>query len=373
MIFLGSLTSGGAERVTSVLSKYLVKKNHFSVVVVTLDGTKRDFYSLDTRVKRIAMDMAEETNGSSKFFSNIKRVQAFRKVVKQEGPDIILAMMTRYAVIALIATFLMKVKIIVSERNYPGKRENHKMWDLLRKYFYRFADLHVVQTKKIAEWLEKNTHLKNFKIIPNSISWALPKYEPILKPSDYISDEDKVVLAVGTLKEQKGFDLLLDAVTDILPSNPEWKLIIIGEEKNEAGSCGLREQFEKKIKENGLVDQILMPGRAGNVMEWYNRADIFVLSSRFEGFPNVLLEAMSSGCASISFDCDTGPADMIDNYQNGILVPDGDVEKMESAIQFLIQNSEVREQFGKKAEKLREKYSEKNILSQWVDALDFLL
>lgn len=369
LIFLGSLTSGGAERVTTVLSKYLANKN-YSVVVVTLDGTERDFYSLDPQVKRVAMDMVEVTNGVDKYFSNIKRVQAFRKVVKREKPDIILAMMTRYAVIALLATYLMRVKIIVSERNYPGKRKNHKMWDILRKYTYRFADLHVVQTRKIAEWLEKNTHSKNFKIIPNSISWPLPKYEPILKPSDYVSDEDKVVLAVGTLKDQKGFDLLLDAVKDILRSNAEWKLVILGDEKNEAGSRGLRQQFEKMIKENGLFDQILMPGRAGNIGEWYDRAEIFVLSSRFEGFPNVLLEAMSSGCASISFDCDTGPADMIDHYQNGILVPDGNVDKMESAIQFLIQHPDRREEFGEEAKKMRTKYSEENILGQWVEVLN---
>lgn len=373
LIFLGSLTSGGAERVTTVLSKYLVRETNFSVVVVTLDGTNRDFYSLDPQVKRIAMDLAKETKGASKYFTNIKRVISFRKVVVEENPDIILAMMTRYAVIALIATFLLNVKVIVSERNYPGKRENHRMWEFLREYTYRYADLHVVQTQKIAEWLKVNTQSRNFMIVPNSISWPLPEYEPILMPEDFFDENDKIILGVGSLKEQKGFDLLLNAAADFLHKYPEWNLVIVGEEKDEDGSRGLKEKFKEVIKINRLTDQILMPGRVGNIGAWYERADIFVLSSRYEGFPNVLLEAMASGCACVSFDCDTGPSDMIESYKNGILVPDGNVEAMRNTIQYLMDNPHQRDEFGAKALKMKTKYSEENILKKWGNAFKRLL
>jgi len=372
LIFLGSLTGGGTERVVSSLSKYLAKKK-FSVTVVTLDSTERDFYRLDNKVQRIAMDVAGATAGIGKLFDNIRRVYLFRKILKKQKPDIVLGMITRHAVISLIASAGLPVKVAVSERNYPAKRKNHSMWELLRSVFYRFADMHVVQTKKIAEWVEGNAGAKNVRVIPNSISWPIARFKPILLPENYIQPAEKLILAAGTFKHQKGFDLLLKAAVKLLPYYPSWKLVILGEEKNESGSRGLREQFENIIAENGLIGRILLPGRAGNIGEWFERADIFVLSSRFEGFPNVLLEAMASGCASVSFDCDTGPSDLIKQKENGILVPPGETGALEAQIRHLIDNPALRKEISGKARKVREFYSEEKVLGEWAEVLQELL
>lgn len=372
LIFLGSLTSGGTERVVVSLSKYLAKKK-YNVTVVTLDSTERDFYRLDKKVRRIAMDAAGATAGAGKYFDNIRRVHSFRSILKKEKPDIVQGMITRHAVISLIASAGLSVKVAVSERNYPAKRKNHSMWEILRSVFYRFADLHIVQTKKIAEWIERNTGAKNVRVIPNSISWPIARFEPILLPKDYLQPAENLILAAGTLKHQKGFDLLLEAAVKLLPDYPGWKLVILGEEKNESGSKGLRDEFEKIIAENGLTDRILLPGRAGNIGDWFSRADIFVLSSRFEGFPNVLLEAMASGCASVAFDCDTGPSDLIKQNENGVLVSPGDTEALKSHIRYLIENLKFRQEIASNAKKVRELYSEEKVLGEWVKVLEELV
>jgi glycosyltransferase involved in cell wall biosynthesis len=373
LIFLGSLTSGGTERVVVALSTFLAERKNYEVTVVTLDSDERDFYTLSDSVKRIAMDEAGATSGFSKFFKNIQRVFSFRRVVKQEKPDLVLGLITRHAVIAILACFKLPLKVAASERNYPAQRKNHSIWEILRKMCYRFADLHVVQTQKIADWIRGNTNAKNIRVIPNSITWPLPHYEPLLPPKKYLDNDDKLILAAGTFKYQKGFDLLLEAAAKFLSDWPEWKLVILGDEKLETGSAGLRSEFEKVVKKHQLNKQILLPGRAGNVGDWYKRAEIFVLSSRYEGFPNVLLEAMASGCASVSFDCNTGPADLINHMENGMLVSPNDTDGLSDGIEWLMKNPEKRKQIGKSAKKTREIYSEEKILNKWANVIEELL
>lgn len=362
LIFLGSLTNGGTERVVVGLSKYLANKKNYSVTVVTLDSEERDFYKLDANVKRIAMNEAGASFGLFKFLKNIKRVFLFRKIVKKEKADIVLGMITRHAIIAILASFKLPVKVIVSERNYPGLRGNHLMWDFLRRYIYRFADKHVVQTEKIADWIRKNTHSKDVVVIPNSISLPIPQYSPKLSPIDYLNVNEKMILAVGSFKHQKGFDLLIRSLSKVLPKYSDWKLFIVGDEKED----GQREAYSKLISTFDLNDQIILPGKAGNVGDWYNRADIFVLSSRYEGFPNVLLEAMASGCACVSFDCNTGPSDLIENNENGLLVTPNDTNELAAKVEELINNATKRINISNKAEKVIVEYSETNILEKWL-------
>ncbi len=372
MIFIGSLTSGGAERVAVSLSKYLSINNNYQVVLVTLDGYMSDFYTLHHTVKRIAMDMSGATSGIGKYVKNLQRVLAFRRIVKKEKPDVVLGMITRHAVISILACVLLPVKVVVSERNYPGKRKNHSIWEMLREYTYRHADAHVVQTSKIAEWLRENTNSTNIHIIPNSISWPLGKVEPNLAPSDYVKNDENIILAVGSFKEQKGFDLLIEAAAKFLKNYPKWKLVILGgpvDEEEKQKSDYLLRQYHSMIRKYHLKEQIILPGKAGNVVDWYRRSDIFVLSSRYEGFPNVLLEAMASGTACVAFDCDTGPSDLIKDGHNGILVEESDIGNLSVSIQRLISDADLRSELSKNALEVREIYCEKIIMKEWYQIL----
>ncbi len=370
LIFLGSLTGGGAERVAVALAGFLAKDKSFNVTLVTLDNKDRDFYTLDKAVKRVAMDKGGETSGLAKFTSNIKRVTSFRFVLKNEKPDLVIAFMTRYAVIALLASMFTKIRVIVSERNYPPHRKNHGMWEALRKYVYRFADLHIVQTELIADWIKKNTKSNMVRVIPNSITWPLPKLPPTIETDSVLKDGDRVILAAGTFKHQKGFDLLLESMKTVMKESQNWKLVILGDEKY---TNYLTEAYNEFIAQNDLTDKVIMPGRAGNVKDWYERAEIFVLSSRYEGFPNVLLEAMSSGCACVSFDCKTGPAELITEGYNGFLIPDGDTDLLAKYVLRLMQDNSLRERLSSNAISVRETYSEEKIMNMWKKQINKVL
>jgi glycosyltransferase involved in cell wall biosynthesis len=188
---------------------------------------------------------------------------------------------------------------------------------------------------------------------------SLPRIEPMLLPQDFIPAGRKLLLGVGRLDSGKQFDHLIDAFAVLRLRYPSWILVIIGEGTK-------RLELSKQIHDLEMDRQILLLGRAGNLQDWYCRADLFAMCSRFEGFPNTLAEAMSFGCAAISYDCDTGPRDIIKNEVNGLLVsPVGDVSKFTNALDRLMGNSALREQMAAQARMVREQFSIAKTLTNW--------
>ncbi|MFC1792146.1 glycosyltransferase family 4 protein [Planctomycetota bacterium] len=407
LILINSLTSGGAERVAVNLSSYLVEKG-YKTTVVTIKNEEWDFYTLDRRVARISLNSTQSAWRSNRIvvdlkqrmkrftvlrmivklwrflkrlssfrilnrfslFRTLKSIKPIRKVIKQQQPDIVLGMITSNAVKAIIASFGLPTKVIASERNFPGRKKAHYRWAKLRKRCYRFADGHVVQTCKISCWLKKHTRASNIAIIPNSVKYPITSISPVLAPEMVVSKESKVILAVGKLHEQKGFDLLISAFHRIAQHMPGWMLVILGKD---AGSESQRQNLQQQIDELDLNDKVKIPGCAGNISDWYRRSDIFVLSSRYEGFPNVLLEAMANGCSCISSDCDTGPSEIIINEQNGLLIPSEDIDSLAEAMERLAKDEKLRAQIAANAIKVRENFSEQRIMGMWIQFFEEVL
>jgi glycosyltransferase involved in cell wall biosynthesis len=303
-------------------------------------------------------------------FNTLKAVRPVRTVIKQQQPDIVLGMMTSNAVKAIIASFGLPTKVITSERNFPGRKKTFYRWAKLRKRLYRFADGHVVQTHKIYCWLKKYTGASNVAIIPNSVTYPIASQEPVLAPQIVVGKESKVILAVGKFHEQKGFDLLISAFHRIAQHVPGWVLVILGKDAKKGSQ---RWNLQQQIHELNLNDRVKMPGCAGNILDWYHRSDIFVLSSRYEGFPNVLLEAMANGCCCISYDCETGPSEIIINEQNGLLIPFEDVDSLAEAMERLVKDEELRAHFAANAIKVRENFSEQRIMNMWIQYFEEVL
>ena len=366
LIVIGSMVGGGAERVVTYLSAYL-SENGYDVIVATFHALGDDFYSLDRRVCRVGFDLSETHKGIKKLTANIKRIIAVRDLIKKENVDIVIGMMTNTSVISILACFGLPVKVIASERNFPGKKKTDWQWTFLRRAVYRYADAHVAQTSKTLEWLMKNCGTKNVLVIPNSVKWPLPSNLPHVNPSLFLEPRQEMILAVGSLTKryQKGFDTLITAFSAVACEYPNWKLVIVGE-KEKGDSQADSQKLLLQIKSAGLEDKVITPGRVGNIGDWYKRADIFVLSSRYEGFPNVLLEAMSSGCACIAFDCDTGPRNIIDNGKNGILVPSQDVDFLAREIKRLICDNELRAKLGSNAVEVKKIFSANKVLGKWL-------
>jgi glycosyltransferase involved in cell wall biosynthesis len=163
---------------------------------------------------------------------------------------------------------------------------------------------------------------------------------------------------VGRLVPQKGFDLLIPAFAASAHRFPQWELVIVGDGPARAG-------LQAQIAAFGLTDRVFLPGRAGNIGAWYERAHAYVLPSRFEGMPNVLLEAMSHGLPVISFDCETGPGEIIRHGVDGLLVPPQDIKALAEAMAMLMGDDELRQQLGAGAVETRLRYALPTIEAQW--------
>ena len=158
--------------------------------------------------------------------------------------------------------------------------------------------------------------------------------------------------------EQKSFDILIEAFSSLAPVHSEWDLWILGDGP-------LRPALEQQIHALGLQNRVFMPGRSGNISEWYERADLYVLSSRFEGLPMTLIEAMAYGVAVVSFDCNTGPRDIIRHEVDGLLVPPEDSAGLSAALARLMGDETTRQRFAGRALEARERFSMARITGLW--------
>lgn len=366
LIFISSLSSGGAERVAANLAGWWAKKG-WSVSVVTLSSPESDFYVLPENVRRISLDLLRESPHSFRgMVNNLRRVWALRRVLREVKPDIALAMMDKNNVLlALAANGIEEVCLIGSERIHPPQYPLGRIWEWLRRRTYRALDAVVALTRESAEWLCRTTTARHVPVIPNAVSYPLPACSPQLRPPERRPGE-RWLLAVGRLVDQKGFDLLINAFQKLASRFPLWRLFILGEGP-------LRGALERQVEESGLTGRIELPGRAGNVGEWYQASDLYVMSSRFEGFPNTLTEAMAHGLPAVSFDCDTGPRDIIRHEVDGLLVPAGDEDALAEALARLMADDVLRTRYAARAVEVRQRFSMERVAGMWEELFERLL
>jgi len=371
-IFIGSLTAGGAERVAVSLSRYLVDQG-VKVTLVTMHDRSRDFFFLDTRVQRICLGLAGGSAYRKKIQATVRRLVALRRVFKMIGPDVVIGMMTSASLFSIAASVGLKTKAIATERNYPGSKSIPIVWSVLRIMCYRFADAHVAQTNDGAEWITKYASAKRIHVISNAVSWPLPHFEPMVAPESIISGEKKVVLAVGGKVDQKGIDLLVKSFVESEAYNFEWQLVVLGLDSNDHGHGDQSKVLRDRVGALIDSDSIHFPGRVGNMTDWYERADVFILSSRYEGFPNALLEAMAGGCAVIAFDCKTGPRDIVTDGVDGILVSPEHQSEMTAALDKVVSDTDLRTKLGNAAKNVRVKYSEERVFRSWLSTIESVI
>jgi len=336
---IGSLTSGGAERVLVTLANFWASKGLDITVLIV--SSHDDFYKVDDSVKLISLDK----KFADKKSSILNTISGIRATIKEVKPDIVISFITIMNILTLIANIGLKIPIIISERNYFDQlKKSH--WKLLRRLFYSRTDGMVV----LSDYdYNKYSYVKNKKIIFNPLN----KKNMI---NVNFNDKEKLIIAVGDLIEQKGFDMLIPSLSRVDLS--DWKVMIIGEGKD-------RESLTSLIKAHNLEDKISLIGRKSNIFDYYKKASIFVLSSRYEGFPNVLAEAMSYGCSCVAFDCKTGPSDMIENHKNGLLVEANNSLKLGEKIDFLMRNQSLRKEFFTEAIKIRNRLDIDEISEKW--------
>jgi glycosyltransferase involved in cell wall biosynthesis len=359
LFFISSLSSGGAERVTANLADYWAEKG-WTVTVVTLSDGTNDFYRLSPSVRRKKLGLLQESaNPVFGLINNLRRVFALRRVLRQTKPRVALAMMDKANILLSLAAWgLPNVVALGSEHIHPPQLPLSRFWAALRRNCYGRLAAVTALTTESRDWLLHHTNVKKVVVIPNAAPWPLPAQAPFLMPQAVIPSGRKLLLAVGRLSEQKGFDLLIDAFGRIAAQHADWHLAILGEGP-------LRNALLSQIRQVGQEDRITLAGRVGNVGDWYQTADLYVMSSRFEGFGNTLAEALAYGVPAVSFDCDTGPRDIIRHQVDGLLVPNGDVAALAESLNQLMRDENWRQVMGAQALEARERFSMEKITRLW--------
>ena len=351
VFFINTIQGGGAERVIVQLANAFAN-DIFDVVMVTSFAVNGEF-QLDSKIKRIILEESGEEKSIIK--RNVGRILKLRRICKREKADVIVSFMAESNVRAVISTFGLSTKSIISVRNDPNRDYEGILGKLVGKYLLPFSDGCVFQTSDARAWFPKRLQNKS-KIIFNAVK------------ADFFSEEycpsnNSLVVSVGRLEPQKNHKLLIDAIKIAKDCIPTIKCIIYGEGKQ-------REELEKYISELDLKQHIELPGEVKNVNKVLKRADVFVLSSEYEGMPNALLEALAIGVPSISTDCPCGgPKMLAEDFNACTVVPLNDAVALSNEIVYLLENEKIREDIHRKTKAAANIFKPVAVYEEWKEYL----
>lgn len=365
--------AGGVERVLTLKANYFAEHFDYDITIILTEGKEKSlFYPLSDKVKVVNLDIGFEELWTCSFIKKIfvylKKQYLFKRLLKQElmriRPNITISLLRREI------NFLTSIKdgskkigeLHINRahyRNFESKDANI-LKDLFSKFWMkallsklRQLDCLVVLTEKDRDaWVE----LKNIMTIPNPLSNTSVEKSTLVK---------KRVIAVGRYCHEKGYDHLLKAWSIVQTKCPEWQLAIFGD--------GDSSEYERMRDELHIdSNRCLLNGRTPDVITEYVNSSIAVCSSRFEGFGMVIVEAMACGLPVVSFDCPWGPRSIITKDEDGLLVENGNVEKLAEALIIMIQHPEMRGRMATKAVKNVQRYKIEQIAEQWKNLFDSL-
>lgn len=313
--YISSLSGGGAEKVLiSIATKCQELGNDVSIISLE---KRPQFYKVNERVKVYKFN---NRRGIKDFFD-------IRKQLKRSNADVSICFLSRCNLLVLLASIFNKRKIIVCDRNNPLK-EHSKIAFLISNMIYKRANKIIVQTKEIRKLYSKKIQNK-IEVIENPID--IVGLEKQVKNENL--EREKTVISVGRLEKQKDYKTLIKAFEKIHIKFPDWKLKIFG-------IGNMDKELQEYIDQLKLNKCVKLCGRTESPYYEMRKAHIFVLSSFYEGFPNVLCEAMYAEDLCVSSDCVSGPKELIDNKKNGWLFPVGDQKKLTEILLSLIENIE---------------------------------
>lgn len=346
LFYINVLSGGGAERVMANLANRFADANH-DVILVTTYETENEYYVSD-KVIRCNLE-CKPRNNSNRILKNIERIAKLRKIIKKNAPDVVISFMEEPNFRNIIATMGTDVKTIVSVRNDPKKEYPGKVGDFIANKLLPKADGCVFQTEEAKSYFPRNLQMKS-EIIFNEV-----------KPDFFAIKRTPIkgkIVTLGRLSEQKNHKLLINSFYRIIDEFPYAVLDIYG-------SGNLENEITTLISELGLTDKVFLRGNTSDVESVYASADIFVLSSDYEGMPNALMEAMASGVPCISTDCPCGGPRMLISGENGILVGVGSEKELANSLRMLLIDDNKKNTFAYNARKRADSYRPEIIFEKW--------
>lgn len=352
VIFLGGNfnNTGGTERVGSLVANGLSEAG-YEIVLASMSCGDKPFFPLNKEIKVTSLF----NSPGRTLYRTPSLIYKIRKLLKDEKIDILIVVETMSVLFTLPAVIGLPVKHICWEHFNFNNDLGKKGRRVARQLAARYCDSVVTLTERDKEyWLQGTQHKNQITAIPNPC--------PFPVQDNVYPKHSKIVLAVGRLVNIKGYDLLLQTWLKVIETAPDWQLKIVGEGEDRASLSSF-------IVDNNLSGSVELVGNTDNVEQYYKSAAVFCLSSRFEGFPMVLLETLSFGLPVVSFDCDTGPAEILDGT-GSILVKPYDTGLLADGLNTLIADIDLRENISVASKEKAKQYQSDKIIKSWITLLE---
>lgn len=361
-IVIHSLTGGGSEHAAAAMASYWADAGR-DVTLVTLDSVENDQIAFSPKVERIGLNVMGDSAGIwSAIKANQWRIQTLRDAIVKSEPDRVISLTDRTNILTLLAARGTDLRITVSERTDIRHHRIGRVWEWLRKRTYPGACSIVVQTDAVSAAMKPIARNTPVYVIPNAVPHSVLT-DADVDPQSPLRDLERLkdcnwFVAVGRLSYEKGFDRLIDAFMQAAEQCPAWNLLIIGDGPEKA-------KLKETLQIHGLRDRVLFPGWIESPWNAIPKSSIAVLPSRYEGFPNALLEAMSHGLAPIAFDCESGPSEIITDNKDGLLIPQDDIVALAAAMQSLADDDATRTSLAAAALSVNDRFSPERIFALW--------
>ncbi len=346
--------TGGTERVLSIIANELSKqKNKFNIYILSITNENNtSYFRLEKEIKNNRILKSKDVNFKKQYFQIVKGI---RHYIKENNIDILIDVEVIASLFSIPATRFTKTKLISWEHfNFYEDNGSH-LRIYARKLAARFSNCIITLTEH-----DKQNYLNNLDI--------KGKVEYIYNPIEEVDDiecniKSKQIISVGRLTYQKGFDMLCDVAKVVLKDNKGWKWLILGDGED-------KDKLRSKIKEYGLENKLILKGNVSNVEEYYKNSSLYVMTSRFEGLPMTLLEAKTYKLPIVSFNCLTGPSEIVKNNINGYLINPENVEAMSNKLNILMNDENKLKEFSSNAQIDIEKFELKPIIEKWTNVLE---
>ncbi len=356
-LVVNQLYAGGAARVAVNLSRAWAEMGRTVTILTTDNGEVPPSFPLHPSVAHRPLGLMHNSrNPLEGLWLNLGRLARLRRAIADTRPDVLISFLDKNNILSLLAgRTLPRIPTLVSERTDPSERTIGWPWEWLRRWTYPMADCLVVQTLHAKGFFSPAVQART-RVIPNPV--ILPPPGPALEgpPGRHH------LTTLGRMDPVKGHEMLIDAFAAIEGRFPDWDLVIHGDGPT-------RRAMEAKVRNLGLETRIRFPGATFEVGARLREADVFVLTSRAEGFPNSLAEAMACGLPVVSFDCRSGPSELIRDGVDGLLVPPLDVPALSAALARLMADPGLRARLGAAAPDVLQRFSESSVLAQWESAI----
>lgn len=352
-LLTSSLGAGGAERVATILCNAWAARGDTVMLVPTYSAGGRPFYPVADAVKIVFLaDVAGSRRKTP--WSYASRLATLRRLILESAPDVVVSFLPNVNVAAILSTAFLGIPLIICERNDPSSRSSFDLWEICSKLTYRYADMFTVQTEDVARKAPRiYPGLNRVRIVPNPLSDGLASFRA------QADNPRKILLSVGRLAPQKQMDRLIDGFAGVAPCFPDWDLHIYGDGQ-------LKPRLDAQIGELGLRERVFLKGQTGEPWKVMAQADAFAMTSRHEGFPNALLEAMGIGLPCVVTDCPSGPREITRDGKDALLVPPDDHEALVAALAKLMGDARFRAVLGEQArESVLSRFSLKTIVEHW--------